>query len=379
MKNIFTIAFLCTAIICQGAEGYKVIGILKGKTDGKVYLMTNVDRTWVSKDSAVIKNGKFELSGKAVKEPTLYYLQFSGLPTRHSFFLENATITVTGDLSETSKNTSTGSITTMGSSALTITGTPNNDAMNAFNLARQPLDQERSDIVKKMTEARKNKDTLSTNTLSKDYSAIAKKTDNLRDEFIKKYNKLVFAAYLVEPLANGYSTTAKQIDSLIKILDPSLKSLYIEKMKERYTILIALEPGKQAPEIELPDKDGNMIKLSSLKGKYVFIDFWASWCGPCRAEIPTLVKIYDKYKSKGFEIFGVSIDSKREDWQKAVNDLKMTWPQVIDLNAWNGNVTKSYAIVGIPTTMLLDKDGKIIARNLRGEKIIEKLKEIFGE
>lgn len=155
-------------------------------------------------------------------------------------------------------------------------------------------------------------------------------------------------------------------------------SKYAVNLHNRVADLARTAIGAEAPDIQMNDPFGKQVALSSLRGKYVLIDFWASWCGPCREEIPNVVRAYAKYKSKGFEIFSVSLDDNREAWEKAINSEKMLWTHAGDLMKWNSPIVKQYNIEAIPYTLLLDKEGKIIAQNLRGESLNSKLKEIFG-
>ncbi len=136
--------------------------------------------------------------------------------------------------------------------------------------------------------------------------------------------------------------------------------------------------GQQAPEIALANPAGQIVKLSSLQGKYVLIDFWAKWCGPCRQENPNVVKAYKRFKSKGFEVYGVSLDRNKEDWVKAIAEDGLTWTHVSDLKYFECQAAKDYNINAIPLSILLDKTGKIIAKNLRGAALESKLEEVLG-
>jgi peroxiredoxin len=135
--------------------------------------------------------------------------------------------------------------------------------------------------------------------------------------------------------------------------------------------------GKVAPDFTLPDPDGKLIALSSLRGKYVLVDFWASWCMPCRQENPNVVAAYQNFKGKNFTVFGVSLDKDKASWVKAIKDDKLTWPHVSDLKYWNSSVVPLYNIEGIPFNVLLDPEGKIIASNLRGRALSARLQELL--
>jgi peroxiredoxin len=155
------------------------------------------------------------------------------------------------------------------------------------------------------------------------------------------------------------------------------ESAYVKGLQNRVTEMSRTAIGSVAPELELRNPDGQTVKLSDLRGKVVLIDFWASWCKPCRMENPNVVRMYNQYKSKGFEIFGVSLDKEKEAWINAIKEDNLTWFHASDLQMWSSPVVRLYGFTGIPYTVLVDEEGKIIAKNLRGEQLERKLEEVL--
>ena len=169
------------------------------------------------------------------------------------------------------------------------------------------------------------------------------------------------------------------IDSIASQLQAEMPdNFHVASLISQISTKKSLAIGKEAPEIALQNPDGEVITLSSLRGKYVLIDFWAAWCRPCRAENPNVVRLYNEYSSNNFEILGVSLDRTREKWLQAIEQDGLPWLHVSDLKYWRSQAAQDYQVGAIPATFLIDPDGIIIAKNLRGVSLAAKLKEIFG-
>ena len=173
----------------------------------------------------------------------------------------------------------------------------------------------------------------------------------------------------------NFTQFAEQFVEEYKDQDP-LAAADLQKTIEKTK---AFTIGGEAPDFSQPSPEGEEIRLSDFRGKWVLVDFWASWCGPCRKENPNVVAMYNKYKDKGFEILGVSLDKTKDRWVNAIAKDKLTWPQISDLKGWRNEVAQLYGVRSIPHTILLDQEGKIVARNLRGRSLEEKLEEIFSQ
>ena len=169
------------------------------------------------------------------------------------------------------------------------------------------------------------------------------------------------------------------VDSIARQLQAEVPNNFqVSNLVTRISATKSLAVGKEAPEISLANPDGEVITLSSLRGNYVLIDFWAAWCGPCRRENPNVVRVYNEYSEQNFEILGVSLDRTRDKWLGAIAQDGLPWLHVSDLKYWRSQAAQDYQVSAIPATFLIDPDGIIIAKNLRGASLEAKLREIFG-
>jgi thiol-disulfide isomerase/thioredoxin len=207
---------------------------------------------------------------------------------------------------------------------------------------------------------------------------------NIEDEFRNDVRAFIQAN--AESLASLAAIEQLDIDNdfaTFEMVDKSLaekyaSSPYYQSFHSKFEYQSQFAVGRAVPEITLPNPSGGVTSLSSLKGKIVLIDFWASWCRPCRMENPNVVRLYNQYKNENFEIFSVSLDREKGAWLQAIEQDNMDWVHVSDLMFWQSPVVKLYNISGIPHTLLIDEEGRIIGKNLRGAQLANKLKEIFG-
>lgn len=213
-----------------------------------------------------------------------------------------------------------------------------------------------------------------------EYTTESKQLNDYLHEIISKNSSSLVAIIALQQLTPEYSEDGNL--SYFKLVDEALtkkypNSLQVKAFHASVENMFVTAVGASAPELTFPKPDGQPFSLSSLKGKYVIIDFWASWCKPCRAESPNMVKLYNKFHSKGLEILGVSLDENKEQWIEAIKKDNLNWNQVSDLSGWQSAAAKIYAVTSIPQTYLLDKEGKIIAKGLRSDALTAKLDVIL--
>jgi len=224
------------------------------------------------------------------------------------------------------------------------------------------------------------KDTLYFKELDKKVRAYRKSRGEKMTEFARKNPDSYFALQALSELVSGYSMKPEAAMPIFEKLNESLRLSYtgqgLYKILNAHTVTAT---GAAAPDFTQNDVNGKPVSLSDYKGKYVLVEFWASWCSPCRAESPNLLKQYAAYKDKGFEILGVSVDSDKGKWMEAIKKDGLTWPQISDLKGWENEARKVYGISGVPANFLVSPEGKIIGSHLVGEALNKKLAEIMAD
>ncbi len=257
-----------------------------------------------------------------------------------------------------------------------LKGSAQNEKLNAYYRELTPIDMQLADILGKARSRQLTKEQM--DSIGNVYVALSeKKNARLKEIVLQNADNMIPAAFV------GNMAYSLGYDELKQICNPQNAYYNHPSMEQPKRLFAGLEkraPGKMFTDMTIPDMDGKEHKLSEWigKGQYVMIDFWAAWCGPCRQEMPNVVANYGKYHDKGFEIIGISFDRTADAWKAAVKQMGMTWPQLSDLRYWQSAAAGVYGISAIPASILFDGSGKIVATDLRGPQLGEKLKEIYG-
>ncbi len=346
----------------KGTDGkVQLSGKLENAPDGVVILSQFTDNRPKVLDTLELgKDGKFsyELS---VDAPTFYELNIDGgKVVRLALFKED--VDVTYDVSNPE--------------SLTIEGSKDTKELLKVEELMQTYQSEVNKLNEAYYEAMSKNDSEGIKKIQTEAMELeAKQADRVK-EMINSMGDS-FASMAAIGLLNP-KTDFHFIDQLVAKLNENYPgTTSILQMKQQLDEMRVLSVGQPAPEIELPNPEGDLVKLSDLRGKYVLIDFWAAWCKPCRQENPNVVRLYNQYKDKGFEVFGVSLDRSKEDWVEAISNDGLTWTQVSDLKYFNSAAAELYQIDAIPATYMVDPEGKIIAKDLRGPSLENKLAELF--
>ena len=367
MKKYLSLAASLLLVACSQKPGFEIQGtVADSQADGKqVYLVKYGEEAPI--DSAVVTNGAFTFQGEQAT-PTLCVLYVGDQEMRRVSAGENAPYTAIFTLENARLQA------VLNEEAPAVSGTPENDAFKALQ------DQVKGIRAKAepLTDQLKSADEAVKETAMEQYEAIEAEASQALKAYIEANCDKQVAAKVFSDAR--YDLSDEDQEAILAKANDTFKAVRgIDKMIEHLNILKNSAVGKKFIDFEMADAEGKMHKLSEFvgNGKVVLIDFWASWCPPCRADMPNLVAAYKQYKSKGFEIVGISLDSKADAWAKGVQDLGITWTQLSDLQGWKNAGAALYGVNSIPHTILVDKDGTILCKQLHGKEIAAKLEEIL--
>ncbi|ALJ03882.1 hypothetical protein APS56_01370 [Pseudalgibacter alginicilyticus] len=370
MKFALLTAFTCLFLACNTSKKDRFIinGEAPGVLNGiRAYIKT-VDEQGrlINKDTAIVMNEQFSFEGTR-NEPNLEFLFIDGQNGNAPFIVENGTINIIAkkDSLHTSK----------------ISGTTNNENLSSFFKDLIALRKKQNELINTLRTGAVAPDDTETN------EALTNTNEKISDlpfNFTNKYNNSYAAVIVLENKTYDPQAPLDKVENSFNGLSDNLKSSkYGKRISDYITAKKTEKPplaiGDIAPDFSAPTPEGNSLALNDIKGKVTIIDFWASWCAPCRRENPNVVRVYNKYHSKGLEIIGVSLDkeNQKEAWIKAIADDKLTWHQVANLTLQDP-IAELYNVTSIPATYILDQEGKIIAKNLRGQALENKIAELLN-
>jgi peroxiredoxin len=379
MKKILLVITAFTVLIsCNkaGENEYVVTGTIKGIADGKTAILEVQDETGALKpvDTVKIEKEKFTFKGSA-KEPEMYLLSIETVSDKIPFILEN------GDIEMTINKDSIG--------ITKVTGTYNNEELNSYKAKGMTIQKKmmkfQKDNTAKMNQAQQTKDTVVMNGLRKEYSKFQEEFITQSDAYVASHPKAFISALIIEGMFNQMAPDIAKITKFYNDLDKEVKDTKhgkkIKKQLDELTKPVAavenVGVGTAAPDFSAPSPEGKTVSLKQSMGKVTVVDFWASWCKPCREENPNMVALYKEFHAKGLNIVGVSLDDDATKWKDAIAKDKLTWTHVSNLKNFEDPIATLYSIKSIPSTFILDASGKIVAKDLRGTELKAKIAELL--
>ena len=353
---LIAVAFIMTA--CNQNKNFNVNVSLANGNDKTVYLQKYVDNVPVTIDSAVIAEEKAVLTAPIDNPQILYALKIKGQRGSMPFFADNKDVAFVGDLNNPQ--------------AVEIMGSETQAELDAYNDKLDEINMQIRDLYAVMQQAFSDNDSIKMDSLNKVGTALMEQQDNFRDEYIKAHTESFVTHYILDGVKQDYP-----LDQLKDLMAGfTTESIYRDHLNDYVAKQERLEVGQPFIEFTLQTKDGEDVTLSEkiAQNKLTLVDFWASWCGPCRHENPVVKAAYEKYHELGFEVVGVSVDQDEAAWLKAVEEDELPWMQVRDSE---DKVSEDYMIYYIPSNFLFDQNGTMIAKGLRGEDLEAKLAEIL--
>ena len=378
MKQFISMLFLLITANGFAQKGFTISGDVSKVKDpiAKVYLNYYADGK-STMDSAEVKDGKFSFTG-TLTDPVMGSLRakYQEVPGAKSI----KAISYNRDIKQVFLENSKIKVSSVDSFAnATIKGSKSHAAYVSWTDLTKEETAQSAALNKEYSEYYKKKDQAGMDRIDAAFDKLTEQKNIKNKQYLKDNASSPIAMFVLKQYA-GYDINADDVEPLFLALPEVLRASPAGKdMSEKIETAKKTGIGKMAMEFTQNDTLGNPVSLSSFRGKYVLIDFWASWCGPCRQENPNVVKAFNAYNGKGFTVLGVSLDqpTAKDKWMKAIHDDNLTWTQVSDLKYWKNDVAMQYGIQAIPQNFLIDPQGKIVGKNLRGEALNKKLAELF--
>lgn len=367
-KKILTAVVIAAlfASCASKTDGYELNAALEGGVENgtNVYLKTTDSlNQLVDIDTAQVQEGSFTFRGKQ-DVPQLYYVFVDGLPGNIPVVLEN------GDISLRFQKDSL--------SFAKMEGTLQNELFMDFLEETRSINDMGRSLQEEFRIASNSRDTAAVESLREEFFDLQEKMKTFNVDYVKENPNALISALVLENLLRTKAVPVEDVQSMYDALDPEIKNTKPGKnIDEQLKKTKSTEVGQVAPDFSAPTPDGDLLALGDVKNKVTLIDFWAAWCKPCRLENPNIVSVYEKYKDKGLNVVGVSLDTKAEDWLKAIEKDGLAWNHVSNLKRFQDPIAKLYNINAIPAAFLLDENGVIVAKNLRGPALEEKVAELL--